>query len=111
MEEPFILNNRNQEIRKKEEILKNYGFTGDIYLRANFISKIFFYWGFRLIRLANKISLKKEYLGHLEGKQKSEVYMNDLYNIWDNKGYKDIKKYKLLKTTLRANICKYLLTT
>ena len=73
MEEPLIPNN----IIKKDEPnqkVKNLIIKNDAYLKSNFLSKIFFFWAYRIIRLANLIPLKNEYLGKLEGKHTSEIY-------------------------------------
>jgi hypothetical protein len=115
MEEPLIKNEQQEnnggvDQQKKElsaeELKKKYGYEGDVFYRANCISQMFFYWAFRLIRFANFTSLKKEYLGDAEGPNKSENFMKRLYYFWNDMGYKNKGGYKLLKTTVRANIGK-----
>jgi hypothetical protein len=99
-------NNRNVKVENKiPEIQTNIYNDKDAYGNANFFSKLIFYWSCRLIRLANKTTLKRDYLGKLETNQKSENYMDTAYNIWDNFGYKKLPSLRLLKTTLRTNIC------
>jgi hypothetical protein len=86
--------------------IKSYGNSEkDPYLNANFFSKLIFYWSCRLISLAKKTSLKRNYLGKLEGHHKADSYMNLVYNIWKEKGYRFAKSLKLLKTTLQSNLC------
>ena len=109
MNEPLIINKNEEENIKNEKLVKKWGYEKDAYLNSNFFSKIFFYWAYRIIKLANHTSLKNEYFGKLEGSNSSENYIKNLYNVWDNKGYKNKKKYRLFLTTLRANLSKYIL--
>lgn len=102
-----LLNVKDEEKLKKkeEEIVKNWGSKDkDPYYRSNCISKLFFYWAFRIIKLANMTALKEEHLGKLEGYNKSSNYISNIFNVWDKKGYKNLKKYGLFCTILRANL-------
>ena len=76
----------------------------DIYLRANFLSRMFFYWAYKVIKLANLTHLKTEYLGILEGKNLSKIYSRDLEDVWEKKNYKNLSSNALLKASMRANL-------
>jgi hypothetical protein len=90
-----------------QQIAKNYNLKGDPYLKSNIFSKLFFYWAFRALRLANKIPLKNEYLGKLEGENNSKNYVQKIYQIWENKKFKAKESIRILKTILSANLCKF----
>ena len=54
MEEPLIVNNEKEQKKteKIEKAVKSWGSKDqDPYYRSNFISKFFFHWAFRLIKL------------------------------------------------------------
>lgn len=108
MEDPLIIKNDNDLSEKQIKIDKavdSWGSQGkDPYYRSNFISKLFFYWAFRTIKLANITPLKPEYLGTVEAGNKSKEYSQRLYTIWNTKNYKNKKKNGLMKTILRANL-------
>ena len=94
-------------IKEKQEMkyIEDWGSTDkDTYINANFISKIFFYWAFRLVRLSNLIKLKPEYIGLPEKDNKSNVYLEDLKDIWDRKQYKKRKSKALCCTVIRNNL-------
>jgi ATP-binding cassette, subfamily C (CFTR/MRP), member 1 len=93
-----------EEIRKEKAISKLGSQEKDIYINTNIFSRIFFYWAFRIIRLANITPLKNEYLGKMEGYNKSKNYIQDLNDAWERKGYKNLKKHALLRASIRANI-------
>lgn len=93
-----------EEIRKEKAISNLGSIDKDIYIHTNIFSRIFFYWAFRIIRLANITPLKNEYLGKMEGYNTSKNYIEDLNDAWERKGYKNLKKHALLRASIRANI-------
>jgi hypothetical protein len=104
MKEPFILNNIDID---NSNIPKNKSTNTDSFKNSNFISKLFFCWACKLLRQAKKSSLKNDNLGKLEGRNKSENFMKDLFYFWDVRGYKKKNCCRLLSTTMRANLCNY----
>jgi hypothetical protein len=106
MESLSMVNNNNNRIDAGDQ----FGINGDMLYRANFISRLFFIWSLKLIKLANFTTLKKEHIGNAEGSHKSKFFMNKLYYIWNELGYRNRGKYKLLLTTLRANLGNLTLT-
>ena len=76
----------------------------DIIKDSSCFSKFFFCWAYKIISLSKKKSLKIEHLGKLNKDLSSKSFFNNIYDIWERKRYKDIKKYPLLWTSLRANL-------
>jgi hypothetical protein len=72
--------------------------SGDFFINASSISKLFFYWGYKLLNFSKFAPLKNETLGKLEGLNKSENYMKQVFETTQ----KD-KNHGLLYTTLIAN--------
>ena len=93
-----------EEIRKEKAISNLGSIDKDIYIHTNIFSRIFFYWAFRIIKLANLMPLKHEYFGILEENNKSENFTKDIMSIWHDKKYKDLKKHALIRASLRSNI-------
>ena len=79
-------------------------FENDPYLDSNIISRFFMYWAFKIINIATKTKMKKEYLGQIADAHDAKHFNNDISYIWDVKGYKNIKKYALILCVFRANI-------
>ena len=91
-------------IKSKEyEMVDNYQ-EKEILKESSCFSKFFFCWAFKIISLSKKKSLKTEYLGKLNEDLTSKTFFNNIYDIWERKRYKDIKKYPLLWTSVRANL-------
>jgi hypothetical protein len=106
--EPLIVKEEKTELKKHEHL----SYKSDAYGKANFLSKLFFCWALKIIRvninikkLANKISLKSEYLGRLEGENRTEEFLKRFKEVWDIKRYKEKKKCKLFQTLIRTSIC------
>ena len=76
----------------------------DPYLDSSIISKFFMYWAFKIISIATKTEMKKEYLGEIGDAHDAKHFNNEVNYIWENKGYKNIKKYALIFCIFRANI-------
>ena len=90
---------------KIKKAVQKYGSTGqDPYSSANYFSRFFLFWAYKIIKLGNIISLKPEYLGTLKGKYSSENYLRSIKNIWDSKGYKFRKTLPLVQAGFRSNI-------
>ena len=95
--------NNNEE--KLPQQKKNFTpFKNDPYLDSNIISKIFMYWAFKTINIATKTEIKKEYLGEIGDAHDSKHFNNEVNYIWEDKGYKNLKKYALILCIFRANI-------
>ena len=95
--------NNNEE--KLPQPKKNFTpFKNDPYLDSNIISKIFMYWAFKIINIATKTEMKKEYLGEIGDAHDSKHFNNEVNYIWEDKGYKNLKKYALILCIFRANI-------
>ena len=74
------------------------------YLNESYLSRLFFYWAYKIISMSQKIPIKVDYLGKLHMQFSSKYFFKEIYNIWEIKGYKK-KKYKpLLFTVLRSNL-------
>ena len=95
------------EIEKERERDKQKKFTpfkNDPYLDSNFISRFLMFWAYKIINIATKTEMKKEYLGKIGDKHDSKHFNNEITYIWENKGYKNLKKYALILCIFRANI-------
>ena len=108
MEKKLICSEENNPTNKEDRIIKivdKYGsWDKDIFTSANFISRIFLYWAYKIIKLGNLISLKPEYFGTLKGKYSSVEYLKNLKKIWDTKGYKFKGTLPLIQAGFRSNI-------
>jgi ABC-type multidrug transport system fused ATPase/permease subunit len=62
------------------------------------------YWAFKIINIANKTEIKKEYLGQIGDAHDAKHFNNEVNYIWEDKGYKNLKKYALIFCIFRANI-------
>ena len=102
----YKINIEDNESKGKSSIIKrNFTpFKGDPYLDSNIISRFLMYWAYRIIKIATKTEMKKEYLGEIGEKHDSKNFYDELSYIWDSKGYKNIKKYALILCVFRANI-------
>ena len=92
---------------KYQQKHKNKNFTpfkNDPYLDSNIISRFFMYWAFKIISISTKTNMKKEYLGKIGDAHDSKHFNNQISYIWEEKGYKNIKKYALILCIFRANI-------
>ena len=106
MEEKLISSeNRKSFESTTPEIVRKYGFINqDPYTSANWISRLFLYWAYRIIKMANHVKIKSEYMGKLIGEYTSQNYLKSLKYVWENKGYKYKKRLALIQTGFRANI-------
>ena len=98
-----------EKIEKLEEeipqCVKDYGYIDqDPINSSNFISRLFLYWAYRIIKLSNLIKLQPNFLGKISGKNTSKEYLKSIKYIWDEKDYKSKKNLALLLTGFRANI-------
>ncbi|MCQ2818077.1 MAG: ATP-binding cassette domain-containing protein [archaeon] len=86
------------------ECVKKYGYKDtDPYQTANCFSSLFFYWAYRIIKLANLTPLRNKYLGKLKGPHESRNYLQEIKYIWEEKGYKFKKSMPLIKAGFRSN--------
>ena len=90
---------------KTKKAVQKYGSRDkDPFTSANYISRFFLYWAYKVIKLGNLVSLKTEYLGTLKGKYSSVSFLKSIKNIWDTKGYKFKKTLPLVQAGFRANL-------
>ena len=82
----------------------NEKFNYDPYIESNIFSKFFFYWAFTILRIARKYKLKPSDLGKPAKQNDANFYSNNLKNIWENQGYKNIQNHALFKTIAKASI-------
>ena len=98
---------KNEPLIRKEDtdtIIKN-SYDNDAYLNSSFFSHLTFSWVYKIIKLAHITKLKSEYLGYLERNNKSKVFLKEIDDIWNRKGYKFRKTCPLFLAILHANIC------
>jgi len=79
-------------------------FENDPYLDSNIISKLFLYWAYKIIKIATKTEMKKEYLGKIGDAHDAKHFNDELNYIWETKGYKNIKRFALILCVFRANM-------
>ena len=60
----------------------------DYYSSANFISSLFYYWAFKIIKLSHKVKINIQHLGTLKGKHSSLNFMQFFYHIYFDLDYK-----------------------
>ena len=99
----------DEQVKEKKEEKKVKGFTYDAYADSNCLSSLFFFWCFKLLHLCSLTKLTVDHLGILRDKNKSENYSKIITYFWEEKGYKNKKSNALMKTILRANLCRLLL--
>ena len=99
----YIEVKEDKEIRPS--IKRNFTpFKDDPYLDSNILSRFLMYWAYKIIKIATKTEMKKEYLGKIGEKHDSKNFYDQLSYVWETKGYKNIKKYSLILCVFRANI-------
>ena len=90
---------------KTRKAVEKYGSKGqDPFTSANYLSRLFLYWAYKIIKLGNLVTLKSEYFGTLKGKYSSVQFLKSIKNIWDTKGYKFRKTLPLVQAGFRANL-------
>ena len=113
-------NNLEDELISKDEDIKNnedknnlylippkdFGFKNDVYESSNIFSKLFFYWGYKILKLTSKYKIETSHLGKLDKKNDSKFYFKDINYYWENKKYKKIENHGLIKAFLRSNVKK-----
>ena len=90
-----IIPNENEESKKEKHCYKklddNMGFKDDVYENANIISKLFFYWGYKILKITSKYKIEASHLGKLVEKHDSKTFFNKINYYWEEKQYKKIK--------------------
>ena len=106
--EELIMQNEDGKINDKD---MNYiipgdqiGFKNDIYESANIFSKLFFYWGFKILKITSKFKIEASNLGTLDEINDSKNYFNEIYYYWEEKKYKKINNHGLIRAFLRSNV-------
>ena len=77
----------------------------DPYLQSNIINRFFFFWAYKILKMAQKYRLVSSDLGKPSGKNDSHYFSQNLHRIWDVLGYKNIQSLALFKTVVRSNAC------
>ena len=91
---------------KKREYINKYGYVNkDPIDEGNCISNFFIYWAYRILKLSNLVNIESSHLGKFSKDHSSATYFKNLMLFWQRKGYKKIKKFPLLWTSLRINLC------
>lgn len=98
-------NKGNQYIIPTEKI----GFKNDIYESANIFSKLFFYWGFKILKMTSKFKIEASNLGTLDEINDSNNYFKEIYYYWEEKKYNKINNHGLIKAFLRSNVKRIIL--
>ena len=107
----FDNNDLKEEIYEKKDCEKNNnnkykiptenkGFKNDIYENSNIFSKLFFYWGYKILKLTSKYKIEVMHLGKLEKKNDSKFYFYEINHYWE------VKKYKKRKIWINKGIFK-----
>ena len=91
----ILINNSPDDINyKKEELISkkqnneednyyklppaNIGFKEDIYENSNIFSKLFFHWGYKILKLTSKYKIESSHLGKLENKNDSKYCFENI---------------------------------
>ena len=97
-------NNNNPSFMEKDEfLLNNQKLLYDPYLDSNFISRIFFLWAYKILKMSKNYKLKIEDLGKPTSRNNSTNFSRKINYIWNNLGYKNYNTLPLLRTIIRAN--------
>ena len=87
-----------EEYEEDREKIEEYSFgNSDPKNDSGFISRLIFYWGYRIIKLASLTRLNLSDLGILNRDNSSVQYSKKIFEIWER--YKNTKN-ALLKTVL-----------
>ena len=84
--------------------VNKYGYVNKDPTEASFLSNMFYYWAYRIVKLANLVPLKNEYLGKLTGSYTSRKYLKAFKEVWETKQYKKKKRLALIQAGFRANL-------
>lgn len=101
--EPLI---SDLNFQKPTQLIEKYGFIDkDPLAEHSCFGRFFFTWAYKIIALSKRTVLKTEYLGILGQKYRSKTFFNNIWTIWETKKYKLLKRWPLLKTAFRSNVC------
>ena len=104
------INESKNNINEKYEIPpENIGFDYDLYDNSSFFSKLFFLWGYKILKIAKQYKLEIKHLGKINEKNNCKNYFKEIEYFWEEKNYKNIKKNVLFLTFLRVNLLKIIL--
>ena len=73
----------------------------DYYGSANFLSSLFYYWAFKIIKLSHKVKINIQHLGTLKGNHSSSNFMKHYYYIYNDLDY---KSKGLVHSIFRSNL-------
>ena len=92
----------DDEYEEEKNIISEYSFSqSDPKNDSSMCSRFFFYWGYRIIKLARLTRLSLEHLGELTQGNSSFEYSRQISSIWER--YKN-QPNALFKTVFHANI-------
>ena len=92
---------KNEEEQIDLNIFNQKNIDIDYYSSANFISSLFYYWAFKIIKLSHKVKINIQHLGTLKGKNSSMNFMQYFYHIYFDLDY---KTKGLVCSIFRSNI-------
>ena len=112
-EQELLKDKIKSSIEEDEEFIshkkKFVPFKNDPYLDSNIFSRLFMYWGYKVLKISKSTKIKKEHLGKLNKKNDSRYFYENLNSIWEQKGYRNLTKHALLLCILRSNLSQLLL--
>ena len=73
----------------------------DYYGSANFISSLFYFWAFKIIKLSHQVKINIQHLGTLKGDHSSSNFMKYYYHIYNELNY---KTKGLILSIFRSNL-------
>ncbi len=85
---------------------ENIGFDYDLYENSSLFSKIFFLYGYNILKIAKKYKLKIKHLIKVNDNNNCKNYFKEIESFREEKNY---KKNALLLTFLRLNLLKIIL--
>ena len=74
-------------------------------LSFNCFTNFFFHWAFEILNLSKKYKLKVSDLKTPYTTKSAKLFAKNLDKIWDELGYKNIKKNALFRTVIKSNKC------
>ena len=79
LEEDFAHSQYKSQINKA--VLKYGSSNQDPFTSANYLSRFFLYWAYKVLKLGNLVPLKSEHLGKIDGKYSSKSFLKSIKNI------------------------------
>ena len=70
----------------------NIRFDYDLYEISSLFSKIFFLYGYNILKIAKKYKLEIKHLGKVNDNNNCKNFFKEIESFWEEKNYKNIKK-------------------